>query len=298
MPALWALSALAGALLQTLRNVTQRGLTARIGTIGATQVRFLFGLPFAVLFLWLAARITGQAVPGLTLSALGFTATGALAQIGATAVMLLVMKSNGFAISTAWLKGEPVIVALIAWPLLGDPLTPAMMLAIAVAVAGVLILSLRPGTRGADLAELGPALLGLLSGALFGLSAIGFRGGINALESGDFLIRALTILVLSLVIQTLTLMLWMLLFDRPALIGSLRAWRPSIGAGLLGASASACWFTAFSLAPAAHVRTVALTEMVFALLISRYWLRQSVTPRQLCGMAVLMAGVALLLWRA
>jgi drug/metabolite transporter (DMT)-like permease len=291
---IWAFVSLAAAALQTLRNAMQSGLVARIGTIGATQVRFLFGLPFAVVFLALCAWITGQGVPSPTPKVLAFAAMGGVAQIGATALMLFVMKTNGFGISTAWLKGEPVIVALIGWAVLGDPLTLPMLAAIALAVAGVLILSLRPET-GARLAELRPAALGLLAGALFGLSAIGFRGAITGLENGDFLIRAMTVLVLALSLQTALLALWMAMFNRPALLGSLAVWRVSLTAGFLGAGASACWFVAFALATAAHVRTLALTEVIFALIVARWHFGQSVTPRQLTGIGVLMAGVAMLL---
>ncbi len=295
MTVLWPLAALAAAALQTARNAMQSGLTAQIGTIGATQVRFLYGLPFALVFLALASALTGQDIPLPSARVLGFAAMGGIAQIAATALMLFVMKTNGFAISTAWLKGEPVIVALIGWAVLGDPLTLPMLAAIAAAVSGVLILSLKPGT-GARLAELRPAALGLLAGGLFGLSAIGFRGGIVALEQGDFLIRALTVLVVSLAIQCLLLIGWMLAFDRPALTGSLRVWRPSLAAGFLGAAASAGWFIAFSLASAAHVRTLALTEVIFALLVARFHFGQRVTGRQMLGIAVLMAGVVALLW--
>lgn len=298
MTLLWPLITVIAAGLQTARNATQSGLTAKIGTIGATQVRFLFGLPFALLFTALAAGITGQAVPVPGAAALGFATLGALAQIGATALMLLLMKTNGFGISTAWLKGEPVIVALIGWAVLGDPLTAPMLMAIAIAVAGVLILSVKPGITGAQLAELRPAAMGLLAGGLFGLSAICFRGGITALEGGDFLIRALTLLAVTLAIQTAVLLVWMLAFDRPALRGSLAAWRPSIWAGALGAMASTGWFIGFALTSAANIRTLALIEVVFALLVSRYLFRQSISLRQLAGIAVLLLGVALLLTAA
>ena len=88
--------------------------------------------------------------------------------------------------------------------------------AIAIATAGVLLISLKPG-QGSKWLEAGPVLTGLLAAGLFGLSAIGFRGGVTALETGGFLIRATTTLVLSLCIQTAILLAWMLAFDRPAL---------------------------------------------------------------------------------
>lgn len=292
---IWIAAAVTGAALQTARNTMQSGLTAKIGTIGATQVRFLFGLPFACLMLALVCDWRDVTPPAITAEVFSYALMGGLAQIAATAFMLFVMKTNGFAISTAWLKGEPVIVALIGWAVLGDQITLPMLGAILVAVLGVLILSVKPGLRGVEFVSVKPAALGLLAGACFGLSAIGFRGGILALGEGDFLIRSLTMLVLSLAIQSFVLLVWMALFDRRALIGSLQAWRPSLLAGFFGAAASAGWFIAFSQASAAHVRTLALVEVIFALLVSRYVLRQKVNARQLVGIFVLMLGVGLLL---
>ena len=66
-------------------------------------------------------------------------------------------------------------------------------------------------------------------------------------------------------------------------------------AGALGAFASACWFTGFSLTSAANVRTLALIEVPFALLTSRLFFGQKTSGRQMLGMAVIVAGVAVLL---
>ncbi|MBN8632511.1 MAG: EamA family transporter [Rhodobacterales bacterium] len=292
---LWVWVTLAAALAQTGRNAAQRGLTERLGTLGATNVRFLYGLPFAGLFLALALWFTGVPAPALTPRALGFAALGAAAQIAATALMLQAMRTQGFGIVTAWLKVEPVLVALIGWAVLGEALTLPMLAAIAVAVAGVLVMTLKPGQGRAMLADLRPASLGLLAGLAFGLSAIGFRGAITALPDGTFLIRALTILVLSLALQTLALGLWLAFRDRAALVGSVRAFTPSLAAGFLGALASACWFTGFALTTAANVRTLALVEVVFALLLARLAYAQRASPRQLAGIGILLLGVVLLL---
>lgn len=265
----WITATLIAAAAQTARNATQASLTRTIGTIGATQVRFLFGLPFALLFLGLVAGLGGQPVPPITLPALGFTTLGALSQIAATALMLYTMKSQSFAVTTAWIKTEPVIVALIAAAVLGDPLTLPMLLAIIAATGGVIVMSVQPGTTAAMWREAVPALTGVLAGALFGLAAIGFRGGILALPAGDFLIRATTILALSLALQAAILLVWMLLFDRRALIASFGVWRSALGAGFLGAFASQFWFIGFSLTSAANVRTLALVEVIFAQVVAR-----------------------------
>lgn len=292
---LWVLATLVASVAQTARNAAQSGLTARIGTLGATQVRFLFGLPFAVVFLWLATLATGEAPPILTAAALAYTTLGAVAQIGATALMLLTMKARSFAVTTAWIKTEPVLVALIAAVTIGDPLTVPMLVAVTMATAGVVILSTKPETTRLMLRDLGPAATGLLAGLLFGLAAIGFRGGILNLPEGSFLIRASTILVLSLVLQSGMLLAWLLTFDRAALLASFGVWRSSLLAGFLGAFASQFWFIGFSLTTAANVRTLALVEVIMALAVSAWVFRQPVTARQKIGMAVIVVGVGLLL---
>jgi hypothetical protein len=60
---LWAVFTVAAALAQTLRNATQRELTGTLGTVGATHIRFLFGFPFALIFLALVAATSGVACP-------------------------------------------------------------------------------------------------------------------------------------------------------------------------------------------------------------------------------------------
>lgn len=290
----WVAATLVAALAQTARNATQARLSQSIGTAGATQVRFLYGLPFALVFLALVRLAEGVPLPAPTGRALAFTLLGAAAQIGATALMLVTMQARSFAVTTAWIKTEPVMVALAAAVILGDPLSAPALAAIGVATAGVVLMALRPGTGAAIWRETGPAATGLLAGALFGASAIGFRGAITALPSGDFLMRATTILALGLTLQTLTLGLWMAAFDRPALRGSLRLWRPSLGAGFLGALASQFWFIGFSLTSAANVRTLALVEVLFAQVVSRRIFRETPSRRQVLGMALIAIGVAAL----
>jgi drug/metabolite transporter (DMT)-like permease len=226
---------------------------------------------------------------------LAYATLGAVAQIGATALMLLTMKSRSFAVTTGWIKTEPVLVALLAVVLIGDPLTLSKLVAIGVATAGVVILSTKPETAKGMLTDWIPAATGLLAGLLFGVAAIGFRGGIISLPEGGFLIRASTVLVVSLAIQSAVLILWLALFDRRALTASFGVWRTSLLAGFLGAFASQFWFIGFSLTSAANVRTLALVEVLMALGVSAFVFRQPVSGRQKLGMAVIVAGVGLLL---
>lgn len=279
---------------QTARNATQRRLTERIGTVGATQVRFLYGFPFAILALALMSLATGETAPAPDWAFLSYALMGAVAQILATALMLSAMRERAFSVVTAYTKTEPVQVALFGLLLLGDRLTPVTALAIGIATSGVVLMSVKPG---ANLASSGlrPVGSGIAAGAFFALAAIGFRGAILSLEEGSFLIRASTTLVWGLGLQTAILLVWLGLFDRMALAASLKAWRPSLGAGFLGALASQCWFIGFALTTAANVRTLALVEVLMAQAVSHRFMAQATSRRELAGMGLILGGVGLLL---
>ena len=294
-PLLWVPITLVAATAQLLRNGAQAGLTSRIGTLGATQVRFIYGLPFAVLFLAAGLALSGEAMPRFDLAALGWTLLGGLCQIGGSAMMLVVMNRRAFGVSYAYIKTEPAIVALLGVVLLGDRLPPLAWAAIAIVTAGVLLASTPLREARALIGETRMILAGIASGAMYGLSAISFRGGIGELDSGSFVIRALAVLVVSLAMQTAILGSWLALRNRPAFIGSLREWRRSMGAGCMGAVASSFFFSAFALTPAANVRTLALVELPLAALMARRLTGKSPARHELAGMGVVMAGVALLL---
>ncbi len=291
---LWIACTLIAAATQTARNAMQSGLTASLGTLGATQVRFVFGFPFALLFLALAVAATHGSLPAPNARFLVFSASGAVAQVFATALLLAAMRHGSFSVATALSKTEAVQIALFGLLILGDRLTPARVLAIGIATLGVALTALKPGQnwRAASRRQ---AWLGIAAGAGFALAAVGFRGGILALGEGDFWLRASTTLVWSLGLQALLLGAWMALFARPALVGSFRLWRQSLMAGFLGALASQFWFLGFALTAAANVRTLGLVEVLFAHQVGRHVFGQRTTRREALGMALIVTGVALLL---
>jgi drug/metabolite transporter (DMT)-like permease len=290
-PWLWAVFTVIAAAAQTIRNATQRSLTASLGTVGATHVRFLFGFPFAAIFLVMAAL--GRVPPTPPAQYWPWVIDGAVAQFAATALMLAAMGERSFVVTIAYIKTEPVQVALFGLILLGDPVTWPMALAIVIATAGVVLMSTKPGTGTGGWK---PTLLGLASGALFGLSAIGYRGAILSLNDPSFVMAATLTLAIGLFLQSVFLTLYLYVRDRAVLVAIFRAWRPSLFAGFMGALASQFWYLGFAIATAASVRTLALVEVLFAQAISRFWFKQPTTPREAVGIVLIVAGVVLLLW--
>jgi drug/metabolite transporter (DMT)-like permease len=294
MPWLWAVFTVVASGAQVLRNAMQKELTATLGTVGATHVRFLFGLPFALVFLALVLGATQLPLPPLNTGMIAWTTAAALAQIAATALLLAAMQARSFVVTTAYAKTEPVQVAVFGLAFLGDKVTPGQSAAILIATAGVLIMSW-PKTGAAEAFSWKPAALGIGSGALFAIAAIGYRGGILALGASNFVLGATTTLVLGLLIQTVVLTGYLALADRPVLAAIFRAWRPSLFAGFMGAFASQMWYLAFALETAAKVRTLALIEILFAQVLSRNLFKQSLASRDALGIGLIIVGVVLLL---
>lgn len=284
------------AFAQTLRNAAQRHLTKELGTLGATLVRFLYGLPFATAWLAVVA-MAGAALPVPSVAFVLWVLEGALTQIVATALLLRVMEERNFALGVAYSKTEIIQVAVFGLAFLGDPITRVTALAVLCGTAGVLLLA--PADRAHPLRALvtgwtsRPALIGLGSGAAFALSATGYRGAALVLDTPSFLMAAAYTLVWAQALQTILLGGGLFVRKPDVIVRVFRAWKASLFAGLMGAAASAGWFTAMAIEPVAHVRTLGLVELLFSYAVSRRVFRERLQPLEMAGIAIL--GLALVI---
>jgi drug/metabolite transporter (DMT)-like permease len=291
IPWLWIPVTVWAAFAQTLRNAAQRHLTKELGTLGATLVRFLYGLPFALLWLALLTLGGGLALPTPNLPFALWVVEGAITQIIATALLLRVMEERNFALGVAYSKTEIIQVAIFGLAFLGDPITAATALAVLCGTMGVLLLS--PADRAHPWRTLlagwtaRPALIGLGSGAAFALSATGYRGAALSLGSAPFLTAAGYTLAWAQALQTVLLGGWLLARTPDVIVRVFRAWRASLFAGLMGAAASAGWFTAMAIEPVAHVRTLGLVELLFSYAVSRRVFRERLQRLEILGILVL-----------
>ena len=293
LSSLWIPFTVVAAFGQVARNAMQRHLTGPLGTWGATNIRFLFGLPFAVVFFALAVIVTGDQVPWPPAAFWPWLALGALTQIVGTGFMLLAMNDRSFVVTTAYMKTEAIQTAIFGFIFLGDHLTAAKVIAIVIATIGVVITALRPGGE-RSFANLRPTVLGLGAAAVFAISAVSFRGAIITVQGASFVTAASYTLMWSLFVQTLILSIYLLLRAPDVLRKILGLWRPSMFAGFMGAFSSQFWFLAFALTAAANVRTLALIEVLFAQGVAYYSFKQPLSARELFGIALIVIGVALL----
>ena len=297
---LWPLFTIIAAAAQTARNAMQRELTATLGTVGATHVRFLFGFPFAILFLTGVMAWSGAPLPRPSLAYWPWVILGLAAQVTATALMLAAMNERSFVVTIAYLKTEPIQVAVFGLIFLGDAVTWPMLTAILLATAGVTIMSTplprKLGMEAWGRGGIRPTLIGLASAGMFALSSIGYRGGILSLHLSSYVMAATFTLAVGIAMQAVLLSLYLGLRDPVVLLDIVRTWKPSLSAGLAGAVASQFWFLAFALATAASVRTLALVEVLFAQFFARFAFGQRTSAREAIGMLLVVCGVGLLLW--
>lgn len=290
---LWLAATLAAALVQTGRFGLQKRLKGSgLSSGGATFARFIFAAPFAVL-LALGLVLTGG--PGIDLPPGRFwlaVTAGGLAQVLATMATVALFSVRNFATGIAFTKTETVLVALFSAVFLGEAVSGAGFAAILVGVAGVLLLSLPAGGQ-RDVGLRGPGL-GLAAGALFGLSAIGYRAASLALPSGDTLLRAAVTLAAVTCFQTLVMLPWLRLREPGEISRVFARWRITVLVGVTGMLGSLGWFVAFTLQNAAYVRAVGQVELVFSALASWLVFRERAGGRELAGIGLLGVSIVLL----
>jgi drug/metabolite transporter (DMT)-like permease len=245
-----------------------------------------------VLFLFIVKASLGKDLPASNLAFWLWVATGAVSQTIATFLLLRTMQERNFALGVAYSKTEVLQVAIFALVFLGDALTLPAVLAVISGTIGVMLFS--PFEWKSFSSK--TLLLGIGSGAAFAMSAVGYRGAALALDA-NFLLAAACTLVAAQAISTVALSGWMFFREKPLLLKTFSFYKESQLAGFMGAAASAGWFTAFALEPAAHVRTLGLVELVFSYLVSLKLFREKLTPRELGGMVLLATGVALITLR-
>lgn len=297
---LWIPITIAAAFAQNLRFMLQKHLKAtRLTTAGATFARFIYAAPLAALLLWGLVEFTNRDLPGYGPRFLLFAMTGGVAQIVATMFVVALFAERNFAVGITFKKTETVQTAMLGLLVLGEAISIYGVLAILVGLFGVILLSDPPNAS----ARLGwrqrvfnrASGYGLASGALFGVSAIGYRGATLSLFSGDFIIRAALTLAFVTLFQTLIMAVYLQARQPGQITAVLRSWRVSAWVGLTGMLGSFGWFMAFTLQNAAYVKTLGQVELVFTFLASYFIFKERSSKKELAGIGLVIVSIVLLI---
>lgn len=291
---LWVIATLAAALVQTVRFSLQRSLrSAGLSSGGATFSRFLFAAPLAIALSACLLGASGQPMPALDGRFWAMVVIGGLAQIIATLATVALFSLRNFAVGIAFTKTETILVALFSILFLGETVSVAGFVAILLGFGGVLLLSVPRGGRALAVVNRASAL-GLTAGAFFGISAIGYRAATLELAGLDALLRAALTLAAVTSFQTVAMAFWLRWREPGEIARVVARWRVTGLVGLTGMLGSLGWFLAFALQNAAYVRALGQVELVFSVLGSWLVFKERSRPRELVGIALLLASIVAL----
>lgn len=298
---LWIPLTIGAAFFQNIRSALQKHLNGKISTLGAAYVRFIYALPIALIYLYLLASYTGQALPEINSKFLLYVFIGGVCQIIFTVFLLWLFSFRNFAVGTTLSKLETIMVAVFGLLLLGDTLTSAVVIAIAISALGLIILSLDQSKLSIAGAIAGlwqkSTLIGLSCAAWLGLSVVFFRAASLSLHLDQILMAAAFTLAVALVLQTLIMGILLALRESDELKNIFIYWRPASLVGVSGGLASIGWFSAFSLQNATYVRALGQIELIFTFALTIFLFREKVSQAEIVGIVLIIGSIILLLLR-
>ncbi len=296
---LWIPITIGAAFFQNLRSALQKHLKERLSTGGATYARFIYAWPFAILYVLVLAELPDFTMPAFHWRFALYAAIGGTAQMLATALLIYLFAFRNFAVGTTYSKTETMQTAIFGLVILGDALTVSLTVAILVSLAGVIALSsaqsgFRFGQMLSGLTQRA-ALIGLGSGAFFGVSAVSYRAASLSLGGDGFLIQAAFTLACVLGFQSVTMGVYLIWREPRQFLEVLKAWKVAGWVGVTGMIGSVGWFTAMTIQNAAYVRALGQIELVFTFIAAHLFFREKTTAMEFSGIVLVVAGILILL---
>jgi drug/metabolite transporter (DMT)-like permease len=292
----WIPITLTAAFFQTLRFAFQKRLKGQgFTSTGSTLARFIYSSPLVIVGALTYAKLSGQELPATNLRFWAFALSGGLGQILATICVVALFSYRNFAVGITFKKTDVLMTAIVGMLVLQEGLSQSGWAAVLIGFLAVLILSDPPKSETFRWTRIfnKAAGIGLLSGVLFAVSAVGYRGASLALSSGDVALRAAVTLAIVTAAQSIAMLGWMAWQDRAQIMVVLRGYRVAIPVGLTSMIGSFCWFAAFTLQNAAVVNALGQVELLFSLAVSTLLFKERPNRRELAGIALL--GVSILI---
>ena len=296
---IWIPITIAAGFFQNLRSAVQKKLKDKLSNTGAAYSRFLYALPVALIYLAGLKLFGGYDLPAPNSRFFIYCLIGGIFQIMFTVFLLWTFSFKSFAVGTTFSKLEVIMVAIVASILLGESLNGYAIFSIFISSLGIFALSM--GQEKLSIPALLKGLfqkstaLGLLSATCLGFSSAFFRGATLALDYDPFYVTASYSLVVVLTIQSVLAGVYLLVREPGQFTCVIKNWRVAGLAGVAGALATMCWFTAFTLEKAAYVRAVGQSELIFTFVATLLFFREKISVSDVVGVVLVTSGIFVLL---
>ena len=294
---IWIPITIFAAFSQNLRSIYQKKLQKNISNISSTYTRFLFGLPFVFIYFLFLYNYSSTTflVSNINLQFIFYCLIGGISQIIATFLLLKIFMTNNFSVATAYSKTEPIQAAFFGFIILSDPISFIGFIGIVIGLIGIMITSIKKVNLTINFFNLS-VFYGLLSGSLFGLAAVLFRGASHSLFSIDYILTSSFTLLIAIGIQTLILTIYILFKDIKQFYLLYLNWKDGLIVGFFGAFASICWFYAMSIQNVAYVRALGQIELIFTILASIFYFKEKIIKTEILGILITLIGILIILF--
>ena len=294
---LWVVVTIIAATAQTIRTAIQRQMKGALGDYGASAIRFIYAVPFSLIWLLCILWYFDHSLPQLTFPFFLWLAVGGLSQIIFTVFLVKLFSYKNFVVGVAFSKTEVLLVAILEALILSIAINLQFAIAIVIGTISVIMLSLKENLL--SFREIRTGLqsrstgIGLLAGVALALSVVGFRAAIDALASDELMVRAATAGALGVIGQAFVMVGYLFMFRKQELIASLSEWKPGVLTGVFATTATGGWFIAFAMHSGAAVRAVGQIELVLSIAITILAFKQKITKIELTGVILLLASILL-----
>jgi drug/metabolite transporter (DMT)-like permease len=296
---LWVIFTVFAAATQALRTAVQRRMTASLGNLGASYIRFSYAFPIAWLFSYIYSTATGTGLPGLPMAFWFWINLAALTQVIFTILLVQLFSHRSFAAAVAFSKTEVLQTAIFEALILGVIVTVQTGFAIALGVFATVLLSFAKANLA--LANLRAAIfsrqvaIGLGAGAFLGFCTVCYGAALKTMSGGDVIGNAIFAAAIGTTIQAVCFGAYIYVVSREQLLASFREWRQCFMAGVWAATCSMCWFAGFALHEVAPVRAVGQVELLFSVGFSVLYFKERVSRVELAAMALLAISIIMVL---
>lgn len=290
----WVFWSLLAATMQAVRTAAQKYLTSDISPLGATLVRYLFGLPFVAGYLGWLLSSRGVVVPDVSMAFIAYGVAAGFLQIIATILLIRLFTLRNFAVGSCYIRTEVLITAIVGLLVFAELVSPLGWVAMTTCVVGLILITVAKSGRLSDLWNIS-AVYGLGAGLAFSLTSLFIRQASLSFGIDDAMFTAALTLAFMVVVQTLMNLAMLLVQNAPEIWIIFRRWRTCLFVGATSVAGSAGWFTAFTLERAAYVKTLGQVEFLLTLAISVFFFKERPNRLEIVGMVTLVGGVILLL---
>ncbi|PCI51367.1 MAG: hypothetical protein COB51_02005 [Moraxellaceae bacterium] len=289
----WILFTILAVVMQSVRTAGQKKIAQSLSAEATTLVRFLYGLPFAWLYVMTVGYFSQTDIPPLNSKYALLVSGAAVAQIFATLFLVKALTIKNFAVGSALAKTEALIAALLGAWFFSEQLTLIMYISVFVGVIGALVAS-NWKFSARDLLENKSIHYGLAAGLGFALTSLWVRDASLSLNA-PILVSAAITLAIVISLQSVICCSWTAISD-PKQFRLIASKSPAcFFIGITSIVGSIGWFSAMSLQSVAVVKTLGQIEFILIFVISHFYFSERVSAKETFGIGLVAVSVLLLL---